>query len=53
MDASEFGTSARKLKILEITPPPERAAGKIVDGETPEEKASNLANMLKEEAKLI
>jgi electron transfer flavoprotein beta subunit len=53
LDASGFGEGARKLKILEIKPPPQRAAGKIIDGETPEQKAANLAKLLREEAKAI
>ena len=53
MDASEVGEGARKLKILQITPPPQREAGKIIDGETPEEKAAELAKLLREEAKAI
>ncbi len=53
MDPSEFGEGARKLKIMEITPPPQREVGKIVDGETPEEKAAELARLLHEEAKVI
>jgi electron transfer flavoprotein beta subunit len=53
LDASEFGEGARKLKILELTPPPQREAGKIVEGETPEEKAKELARLLHEEAKVI
>jgi electron transfer flavoprotein beta subunit len=53
LDASEFGESARQLTIIQMTPPPERAAGKIVDGETPEEKAAALAKLLREEAKAI
>ncbi len=53
LDASEVGEGARKLKIMEITPPPERAAGKIVEGETPQEKAAALATLLRDEAKLI
>jgi len=53
MDASECGEAARKLKIIEITPPPERQGGKIIDGETPQEKAAALAKMLHEEAKVI
>jgi electron transfer flavoprotein beta subunit len=53
LDASEFGASGRKLKILEMTPPPARAAGKIVEGETPQEKAGELARLLHEEAKVI
>jgi len=38
---------------VRLTPPAERTAGKIVDGETPEEKAANLAKLLHEEAKVI
>ncbi|MCP4681388.1 MAG: electron transfer flavoprotein subunit beta/FixA family protein [Desulfobacterales bacterium] len=53
LDAAEFGQGARKVKILELTPPPERAAGKIIDGETPQEKAAELAKLLHEEAKAI
>ena len=53
LDAAEFGEDARKLKILELTPPPQREAGKIVEGETPEEKAKELARLLHEEAKVI
>ncbi|MFP4085413.1 MAG: electron transfer flavoprotein subunit beta/FixA family protein [Desulfobacteraceae bacterium] len=53
LDPAEFGEGARKLKILEMTPPPERAAGKIVEGETSQEKAAELAKLLHEEAKVI
>jgi electron transfer flavoprotein beta subunit len=53
LDASEFGESAAKTKILEMTPPPAREAGKIVEGETPQEKAAELARLLHEEAKII
>ena len=53
LDASEFGEGARKLKIIELTPPPQREAGKIEEGETSEEKAKELARLLHEEAKVI
>jgi electron transfer flavoprotein beta subunit len=53
LDAAEFGEAARKLKVLELTPPPQREAGKIVEGETPEEKAKELTRLLHEEAKVI
>jgi electron transfer flavoprotein beta subunit len=53
IDASECGEAARKVKIIEITPPPERQGGKIIDGETPQEKAAELAKMLHEEAKVV
>lgn len=53
LDAAEFGEGARKVKILEITPPPAREAGKVVEGETPQEKAAGLAKLLHDEAKVI
>jgi len=53
LNRAEFGKEARKLKILELTPPPARAAGRIIEGETPQEKAAKLAKLLHEEAKVI
>ena len=53
LDPAGFGESARKLKIVKLTPPPERKAGKIVEGETPAEKAAALAKLLRDEAKVI
>ena len=53
LDSAQFGQEGRKVKVLELTPPPERAAGKIVEGETPQEKAAELARLLHEEAKVI
>ncbi len=53
LDASEVGEGGRKVKIVELTPPPQRAEGKIIEGDTPQEKAAELARLLHEEAKLI
>jgi electron transfer flavoprotein beta subunit len=53
LDPSQVGEGARKLKIMELTPPPQRETGKIIEGETPEEKAAELVRLLHEEAKLI
>jgi electron transfer flavoprotein beta subunit len=53
LNSGDFGEGARKLKIIALTPPPERKAGKIVEGETPQEKAQALAKLLHEEAKVI
>ena len=53
LDPAEFGEGGRKVKIVELTPPPERKAGKIIEGETPQEKAAKLATLLHEEAKII
>lgn len=53
LDPSQAGEGARKLKIMELTPPPQREAGRIIEGETPEEKAAELVRLLHEEAKVI
>jgi len=53
LDPSEFGQDGRKLTVLELTPPPQRKAGKIIDGETPQAKAAELARLLHEEAKAV
>lgn len=53
LDPGECGQGARHLLVQELTPPPKREAGKIVGGETPEEKAAQLARLLHEEAKVI
>jgi electron transfer flavoprotein beta subunit len=53
LDASEFGEGAQNLKVLELIPPPQRETGKMVEGETPEAKAAELARLLHEEAKVI
>lgn len=53
LDAAEFGEGARKLKIVELMSPPARSAGKIIEGETPQEKAAELARLLHEEAKVL
>jgi len=44
---------ADNLEIAALNPPPERAPGKQIEGETPEELAANLAAALKNEAKVI
>ena len=54
-DAAALGVSTEsKAKVARFTPPPARAAGKIIcaDG-TPEGKAAELAKLLREEAKVI
>jgi len=53
IDAGEVGEGGAKIQVVELTPPAERASGKLVEGETPEEKAANLASLLREEAKAI
>jgi len=53
-DAAALGVSLEStIEILKLTPPPQRAPGKIVDGETVEEKVVNLVKLLHEEAKVV
>jgi len=54
-DAAALGVSAASnARVAKFTPPPARAAGRIIcaDG-TPEGKAAELAKLLREEAKVI
>ncbi|MBN1276092.1 MAG: electron transfer flavoprotein subunit beta/FixA family protein [Deltaproteobacteria bacterium] len=53
LNPAEFGAGARKLKVVELKSPPERAAGKIIDGDSPQAKAAELARLLHDEAKAI
>jgi electron transfer flavoprotein beta subunit len=49
----EVGEKGALIRVLKFSLPPMRQAGKIVDGDTPEVKAANLAKLLREEAKVI
>jgi electron transfer flavoprotein beta subunit len=51
--ADSIGTAGARTKVLHMSSPPQRQAGKIIPGETPEEKAPVLAKLLREEAKII
>lgn len=53
-DAAALGLSGlqNKMKIKEMAAPPERAAGRILDGET-DEKIKQLVNLLRTEAQVI
>ncbi len=51
--ADSIGAAGARTKILHMSAPPQRQAGKIIPGETPEEKAPVLAKLLREEAKII
>ncbi|RPI72997.1 MAG: hypothetical protein EHM45_21405 [Desulfobacteraceae bacterium] len=53
LNPAEFGLSARKLTIVKLAPPPDRKAGRIIDGDSPESKAAELARLLHEEAKAL
>ncbi|MCX5851691.1 MAG: electron transfer flavoprotein subunit beta/FixA family protein [Deltaproteobacteria bacterium] len=42
-----------KAKVAKMTPPPDRAPGKIIAGDDPAAKAAELVRLLREEAKVI
>ena len=52
--AAALGIAAEaKAKVAKTIPPPARAAGKIICGEDPAQKAVEVARLLREEAKVI
>jgi electron transfer flavoprotein beta subunit len=53
LDAGVVGAAGAKTKILKMTSPPQREAAKMIEGETAEETAPQLAKLLREEAKAI
>lgn len=53
VDPGTVGADNQKVKIKALAPPPERDTVKMIDGETPEEKASALVKALREEAKVV
>jgi electron transfer flavoprotein beta subunit len=52
LDAGEVGAAAARVQFVEITPPPERPTGRIVEGE-PEDAAKEVVHLLRDEAKVI
>lgn len=53
LDPAEVGKAGEKTEVIQLELPPPRQAGKLVEGETSEEKAAKLAKLLREEAKVI
>lgn len=52
--AAALGVNAQvKAKVAKTIPPPARAAGKIICGDDPAQKAAEVARLLREEAKVI
>jgi len=51
LDSGKLGESVTVIKAMQF--PPEREGGRIVEGETAQEKAVELAKLLHEEAKVI
>ncbi len=52
LDPAEVGAAGAKLQVVEVTPPPQRPPGRIVEGE-PEEAAKKVVRLLRDEAKVI
>ncbi len=50
--ADEVGAAGAKVKLSDYTLPPERAAGKVLEGEV-EEITPEVVRLLREEAKVI
>jgi electron transfer flavoprotein beta subunit len=53
LSPDQVGEAGAKIKIKGLTPPPERKAGRVIEGETPQEKGTILVRLLREEAKII
>ncbi|MBW2039546.1 MAG: electron transfer flavoprotein subunit beta/FixA family protein [Deltaproteobacteria bacterium] len=53
LSEDQVGKQGALTQVVKFSLPPVRQAGKIIEGETPEEKAANLAKLLREEAKAI
>ena len=53
IDPGEVGEAQAKCRVQEMSFPPERVPGKIIEGETSEAKAAELVRLLAEEAKVI
>jgi electron transfer flavoprotein beta subunit len=53
LDGSEVGKAGEKTQILKVELPAARQGGKLVEGESAEDKAKKLARLLKDEAKAI
>ena len=52
ISAAEVGAQGSKVKLLSLSPPPERQAGKILTGD-PQETVKQLVDLLHNEAKVI
>jgi len=53
IDPAEVGRAGAKCKVQNLSFPPERSSGKMIEAETIEAKAAEIVRLLKEEAKVI
>jgi electron transfer flavoprotein beta subunit len=52
LEPGEVGAAGTRVEVVEVTPPPERPAGRIIEGE-PADAAAEVVRLLREEAKVI
>jgi electron transfer flavoprotein beta subunit len=50
---ADVGEAGTKCRVMTLSFPPERSAGQIIHGESPEAKAAELVRLLRQEAKVI
>ena len=53
VDPAEAGAAGALVEVVKMTPPPERAAGQVIEGDTAADKAAKLADLLHNEAKVV
>jgi electron transfer flavoprotein beta subunit len=53
VDAATVGAAGSGTEVLSYAMPPQRAAGRLIDGDDAAAKARNLAQLLREEAKAV
>lgn len=53
IDPNEIGKAGAKCRVINLSFPPARSPGRIIEGETVEAKAAELVRLLREEAKVI
>jgi len=53
VDPGEVGEASSKCRVTGMSFPPQRAPGRIIKGETAQEKATEFVRLLREEAKVI
>jgi electron transfer flavoprotein beta subunit len=53
LDGSQAGQAGALLEVVQMSPPPARAAGQVVEGESAAEKAAKLADLLHNQAKVV
>lgn len=52
LDPAQIGSAGARIETVEVIPPPQRQAGRIIEG-APEEAARELVRLLREEAKVV